>query len=74
MCVCDLDSGYSNNESQTYALVDELYLIKQNLNTLSQLLQERLTRLAQTSLPISNDDLLLFSQEHQVRKYKEIFI
>ena len=63
-----IDSGYSNNESKSYVLVDELHLIKKNLNTLAQLLQQRLTRLAQTSLPTSHDDLLLLYQEHKVRR------
>ena len=62
-----IDSGHSNNETKPFVLVDELNLITKNLNTLSQLLQQRITRLLQTGLPTSHDDLLLLYQEHKVR-------
>ncbi|CAF4067400.1 unnamed protein product, partial [Rotaria sp. Silwood2] len=60
-----VDSGHSNNETKPFVLVDELNLINKNLNTLSQLLQQRMTRLLQTGLPTSHDDLLLLYQEHK---------
>ncbi|CAF1012011.1 unnamed protein product [Rotaria sp. Silwood1] len=60
-----VDSGHSNNETKPFVLVDELNLINKNLNTLSQLLQQRVTRLSQTGLPTSHDDLLLLYQEHK---------
>jgi hypothetical protein len=56
----------SNNETKSFLLVDELHLINKNLNTLGQLLKQRTTRLLQTGLPTSNDDLLLLYQEHKV--------
>jgi len=61
-----LDSGHSNNEAKSFLLVDELHLINKNLNTLGQLLKQRTTRLLQTDIPTSNDDLLLLYQEHKV--------
>ncbi len=64
-----LDSGHSNNETKPFVLVDELNLINKNLNTLGQLLKQRMTRLLQTGLPTSNDELLLLYQEHKVRLY-----
>ena len=61
------DSGHPSNETNFYALVEELRLIDNNLQTLGQLLQQRLTRLLKTGLPTSNDDLLLLYHEHKVR-------
>jgi hypothetical protein len=60
-----VDSGHSNNETKPFVLVDELNLINKNLNTLGQLLKQRMTRLLQTGLPTSNDELLLLYQEHK---------
>ncbi|CAF0847061.1 unnamed protein product [Rotaria sordida] len=60
-----VDSGHLTNETKSFVLVDELNLINNNLNTLSQLLQQRITCLLQTGLPTSHDDLLLLYQEHK---------
>ncbi|CAF5186446.1 unnamed protein product, partial [Rotaria magnacalcarata] len=62
-----VDSGHINNETKPFVLVDELSLINKNINTLSQLLEQRLSRLLQAGLPTSHDDLLLLYQEHKVR-------
>ena len=63
------DSGHPNNETKPFVLVDELHLINKNLNTLDQLLNQRMTRLLQSGLPTSNDELILLYQEHKVRLY-----
>ncbi|CAF3366844.1 unnamed protein product [Rotaria socialis] len=65
-----VDSGHINNETKPFVLVDELSLINKNLNTLSQLLKQRLSRLLQTGLPTSHDDLLLLYQEHKLKVNK----
>ncbi|CAF0957414.1 unnamed protein product [Adineta steineri] len=62
-----MDSEYSSNETNSHALVDELRSIDKNLNKLSQLLRQRITRLAHINLPTSNDELIAFYQEHKVR-------
>lgn len=67
MFVCFIDSRPFNNETKPFVLVDELNLINKNLNTLGQMLEQRIRCLSHTGQPISHDDLLLLYQEHKVR-------
>lgn len=48
-------------------LVDELRSIAKNLTKLSQTLRQRTTRLLQSNLPTSNDELVSLFQEHKVK-------
>jgi len=56
-------------QSNAKDLVEELYLIHSNLNTLDQLLQQQITYISQIGLPTSNDDLLILYNQHKVRIY-----